>query len=94
MFSIGSDGDPQKAYQVGCQIGEYLERFQVNVDFAPVADVCSNPNNTVIGTRSFGTDAELVASMVEQEILGLREYHIASTLKHFPGHGDTAQNLL
>lgn len=92
MFSIGGSGDPQKAYQIGCRIGEYLERFQVNVDFAPVADVYSNPDNAVIGTRSFGTDADLVASMVEQEILGLKEYHIAATLKHFPGHGDTAQD--
>lgn len=92
MFSVGATGDPQKAYQIGCQIGEYLERFQVNVDFAPVADVYSNPNNAVIGTRSFGTDANLVASMVEQEVLGLKEYHIAATLKHFPGHGDTAQD--
>lgn len=71
--------------------GEYQEEA-VNVDFAPVADVYSNPNNAVIGTRSFGTDANLVASMVEQEVLGLKEYHIAATLKHFPGHGDTAQD--
>ncbi|MBS6194597.1 MAG: glycoside hydrolase family 3 protein [Clostridiales bacterium] len=92
MLSIGKTGDTQKAYETGTQIGKYLERFQVNVDFAPVADVYTNENNTVIGTRSFGQDANLVAAMVEQEVIGLQEQNIAAVLKHFPGHGDTSQD--
>lgn len=92
MRQIGAEGDSHAAYEVGIQIGEYLSRFQVNVDFAPVADVYSNPNNTVIGKRAFGSDPEIVAKMVADEVRGLKEKNIASTLKHFPGHGDTAED--
>ena len=92
MYEIGSTKDAQEAYRIGCKLASYLERFQVNTDFAPVADVFSNENNTVIGTRSFGNDAALVADMVEQEVRGLQENHISATLKHFPGHGDTAED--
>lgn len=92
MYEIGSTGDTGNAYQTGSTIGQYLGRLGINVDFAPVADVYSNPENTVIGTRSFGTDAELVAEMVAAEVQGLKEQGILATLKHFPGHGDTAQD--
>lgn len=92
MLSIGESGDPQKAYEVGNEIGSYLKRFQMNVDFAPVADVFTNPANTVIGDRAFGKEAQVAASMVEQEVKGLNEQGIAAALKHFPGHGDTAQD--
>lgn len=92
MYDIGATGDASKAYEVGSQIGSYLKRFQFNVDFAPDADVFSNPNNTVIGRRSFGSDADLVGAMVEQEVIGLQEQGVYAALKHFPGHGDTSED--
>lgn len=92
MYSIGMACDTEQAYQTGREIGSYLKRFQINVDFAPVADIWSNQNNSVIGTRSFGNDADLVADMVAAEVKGLREQGICATLKHFPGHGDTEED--
>ena len=57
MSDIGTTGDLQKAYDAGASIGTYLKQLGFNVDYAPVADVLTNPDNTVIGTRSFGSDA-------------------------------------
>lgn len=92
MNLIGAGGDPSRAYQAGFDIGSYLSAYQFNVDFAPDADVLLNPGNTVIGVRSFGSDAELVASMTAQAVSGLRENGICATLKHYPGHGATAED--
>ncbi len=92
MYSVGATGDPQEAYQVGSTIGSYMKNLNFNVDFAPVADVFSNPANTVIGDRSFGSDAELVSQMVPMEVQGLQDAGVLATLKHFPGHGDTAED--
>lgn len=89
MSEIGQRGDGADAYEAGKQIGEYLSRFQVNVDFAPVADVFSNAKNEVIGKRSFGSDPDLVAKMAANEVYGLKSQNVAAVLKHFPGHGDT-----
>ena len=92
MGQVGEKKDSAAAYDIGLQIGEYLSRFQVNVDFAPVADVYSNPDNTVVGRRAFGSDPKLVADMVANEVRGLKEKEIFSVLKHFPGHGNTAED--
>lgn len=92
MYEVGSTGDTENAYETGSTIGEYLNRLQINVDFAPVSDVLSNPENTVIGSRSFGSDPEMVGEMVAAEVKGLKEQGVLTTLKHFPGHGDTAQD--
>lgn len=92
MYSVGATGDPQEAYQVGSTIGSYMKNLNFNVDFAPVADVFSNPSNTVIGDRSFGSDAGLVSQMVPMEVQGLQDAGVLATLKHFPGHGDTAED--
>ena len=90
MGEIAASGDPRQAYQVGKTIGEYLHAYGFDMDFAPVADVNTNPLNPVIGDRAFGSDPALAARMVEQVIAGLHESGVASCLKHFPGHGDTA----
>lgn len=90
MSDIGSTGDVSKAYEVGSTIGTEIAQFGFNLDFAPVADVNSNPNNTVIGDRSFGSDPEAVAEMVASAVQGFRDSGMLCTLKHFPGHGDTA----
>lgn len=90
MAEIGLTGDLQKAYEVGDTIGAYLSGLGFNVDFAPVADVLSNPENTVIGDRSFGSDGELVAEMAIAAANGLSAHGIIACVKHFPGHGSTA----
>lgn len=90
MATIGATGDASKAYNVGVTYGKEMKALGFNVDFAPVADVNTNPNNPVIGVRSFGSDAGLVSKMVAAEVKGLQENGVAATLKHFPGHGDTS----
>lgn len=89
MADIGAGGDTQKAYDAGKAIGTYLSGFGFNMDFAPVADVLTNAENTTIGSRSFGSDAAVVASMVPSMVNGLEETGVSSCLKHFPGLGDT-----
>lgn len=90
MAEIGSSGDTTKAYEVGTTIGSYLKEYGFNLNFAPDADVLTNPENQVIGTRSFGVDPSLVADMDMQVVKGLEENGVYACLKHFPGHGATA----
>ncbi len=92
MSLIGASGDPERAYEVGSQLGTYLSQYRFNVDFAPDADVLLNSENTVVSSRSFGSDADMVASMVAEEVRGLTEHGICATVKHFPGHGATAED--
>lgn len=89
MEAVGNTGDPQNAYEAGLAIGTYLQEYGLNVDFAPVADVNTNPNNVVIGDRAFGSDPQLVSDMVNAAIDGFHEAGIITSIKHFPGHGDT-----
>lgn len=88
MESIGKTKDTENAYEVGDTIGIYLNEYGFNLDFAPDSDVNTNPNNIVIGDRSFGSDPDLVSKMVSSEIDGLHNENIMSCIKHFPGHGD------
>lgn len=90
MSEIGAAGDPGRAYEVGEQIGTYLSKLGFNLDFAPVADVLTNPKNTVVAKRSFGNDGSLVAAFVKEEMKGLESRGVSAVLKHFPGHGGTA----
>lgn len=92
MQEIGNTGDPQQAYEVGSTIGNYLNNLGFNVDFAPVADVATNPDNPIIGVRSFGSDATLVSQMVAKEVEGMQSQGVSAVIKHFPGHGDTAED--
>ena len=87
MSDIGAAGDAQKAYDAGVTIGTYLKQLGFNVDYAPVADVLTNPGNTAIGTRSFGSDASMVADMVTKELEGLSSQGVFGAVKHFPGQG-------
>jgi len=89
MRTIGDTLDPQKAYEVGAILAIELKELGFNMDFAPVADVIINEENTEIGDRSFGTDSENVAQMVENAVKGMEENGLSATLKHFPGHGST-----
>ncbi len=87
MREVGDKGDAGRAYEIGKTIGEEIRALGFNTDFAPVADLLIDENNTEIGSRSFGTDAEIVSEMVAKMVQGLRDGGVASTLKHFPGHG-------
>ena len=89
MASIGATGDPQNAYECGNTIGTYLKRYGFDIDFAPVADVNTNPENIVIGARAFSDDPAVAAPMVTSYLQGLKDAGITGCIKHFPGHGDT-----
>lgn len=92
MAEIGATGDTTKAFEVGNSIGSYLKKYGFNLDFAPDADVLTNPNNTAIGERSFGSDPNLTAQMVAEEVKGFQQQNVIPVLKHFPGHGGTAED--
>lgn len=89
MAEIGASGDTGAARTVGFTIGCYLAEYGFNLDFAPVADTNTNPDNVVIGDRAFGSDPELVSQMVAAELDGLHSAEVLGCIKHFPGHGDT-----
>ncbi len=89
MSEIGATGDASRAAEVGSTIGGYLADIGFNLDFAPDADVLTNPDNPVIGPRSFGSDPQLVAQMVAAQVEAMLAVGVAPCVKHFPGHGDT-----
>ncbi len=89
MADIGASGDVQKAKQAGETIGTYLSALGFNLDFAPDADVLTNPENTVVKKRSFGSDPQVVSDMSLAVAQGLSQHQIHSVYKHFPGHGAT-----
>lgn len=90
--AVGASGDPADACGMGQTIGAYLKEYGFNMDFAPDADVNTNPDNPIIGTRAFSSDAATAAEMAAAAADGLRTGGILPTLKHFPGHGDTAED--
>lgn len=90
--SVGASGNPADAEAMGRTIGSYLAELGFSLDFAPVSDVNTNPRNPVIGTRAFSSDPETAADMVAAAVDGFHQAGIACCLKHFPGHGDTAQD--
>ncbi len=89
MAEIGASGDVSKAYEVGASLAQSLNELNFNMDFAPVADVLTNPENEVVKKRTFGSDANLVSDMVAAEVKGFSDNDIICSLKHFPGHGNT-----
>ncbi len=87
---LGDIDDPGLSRDYGVAIGRVLTAIGVNMNFAPVADVNTNPRNPVIGARSYGTTPEMVARHASAVCEGLRRTGVLSCAKHFPGHGDTA----
>lgn len=87
---IGKINNPEFSYKVGTLLGRELKEFGLNLDFAPVLDINSNPNNPVIGARSFGNNAEIVSELGIQTMKGIQSQNVIPTIKHFPGHGDTS----
>lgn len=92
MAELGSAGDAQAVFAANEKIGNYLASYGFNVNFAPVADVLTNADNTLLADRSFGSDAALVSQMVTSAVQGLEATGVSSCLKHFPGHGDTDED--
>jgi len=90
--AIGQTKDADLAYGVGKLLGEELGALGFNLNFAPVADLNTNPDNPVIGNRAFGDDPGQVADMVGAMVKGLQDQNISAVLKHFPGHGDTNED--
>ena len=87
---IGSLNNKDLSYKVGEILGEQLSYFGFNMNFAPVLDINSNPNNPVIGDRSFGNNKDIVSSLGTSTMKGIQSKNIISVVKHFPGHGDTS----
>ncbi|SET71335.1 beta-N-acetylhexosaminidase [Salinibacillus kushneri] len=87
---ISQRENPKLSYQIGKILGQELKAFGMNLNFAPVMDVNSNPNNPVIGDRSFSNDPSLVSKLGVQTIKGMADENVISVIKHFPGHGDTS----
>ena len=85
---IGATNDANNAYEAYKTIGSYLCEYGFNLNFAPVADVLTNPDNEAIGKRSFGDNADIVSSMVASSITGLEEMGVTACIKHFPGQGN------
>lgn len=87
--AVGAQGtDAVRA--MSAKIGTYLAGYGINLDFAPVADVNTNPDNPVIGTRAFSSDPQAAADCVTAAVEGFSQAGVLCCLKHFPGHGDTA----
>jgi beta-N-acetylhexosaminidase len=86
---LGQMCDLDLAYRAAAAIAEELALAGINLDFAPVLDVDSNPKNPIIGDRSFAADPQKVAAVGERWVQGLRDGGIIPCVKHFPGHGDT-----
>lgn len=89
-MAIGATNDPKLATEAGQIIGRELSALGLNVDFAPVLDTNNNPQNPVIGLRSFSSDPNRVAYLGIPMMKGIQDYNVAVAAKHFPGHGDTA----
>jgi len=91
MYSYRNEGSGV-AYENARRLAYNLHAYGFNLDFAPVADVWSNPVNTVIGDRAYSDDPEKAAELVAAAVRGFRDAGVFCCIKHFPGHGDTAED--
>jgi beta-N-acetylhexosaminidase len=90
--ALGAIDDPQLTLEVAAALGTRLRTCGIDLNFAPVADVDTDPRNPVIGVRAFGADPDLVARHVAAFVRGQQATGVAATAKHFPGHGGTAED--
>lgn len=91
-MTLGAIQDTSIVRKVGNQIGKHNKRIGVHINFAPVADINTNPENPIIGNRSFGESKEIVTSHAIAIMKGMHDAEILTSAKHFPGHGDTQQD--
>lgn len=89
MRTLGAIDDPELTRRAAAVVGRELAALGINLSFAPVCDVDSNPANPIIGDRAFGSEPELVSRHVVAFVAGLRDAGVLGCAKHFPGHGDT-----
>lgn len=89
-MALGAVDDPMLTSEVAAAMGRELRALGINVDYAPVADVASRPDNPSLGIRSFGEDPQAVARLTAAFVTGLQGVGVAATLKHFPGKGEAA----
>lgn len=92
MRVLGSIGDPELAERAAQALGLQLAALGINLDFAPVLDVDSNPKNPIIGDRAFSSDPDVVARFGRAVVRGLTAAQVLACGKHFPGHGDTSKD--
>jgi len=88
-MTLGAIGNDSLITEFGFQVGKHCKRLGVHMNFAPVVDVNINPNNPIIGNRSFGENPENVAAKAVAFTKGLQRLNVLASAKHFPGHGDT-----
>lgn len=90
--AVAAAGGAQAVQQMYAEIGGYLDSYGIDLDFAPDADVNTNPDNPVIGTRAFSSDPQTAAGMVAAAVEGFADTGVLCCVKHYPGHGDTAED--
>ncbi len=88
QLTLGALNDDRLVYQMGIAVGEQCKRMGIQVNYAPVVDINNNPNNPVIGYRSFGEDKNKVSRLAVAYMKGMQDAGIMACAKHFPGHGD------
>lgn len=91
-MALAATGDTALTEESAEMLGQEIKALGFNMDFAPVSDVNSNPNNPIIGVRSFSDDPEIAAEHVTAFLRGLRKSGILASLKHFPGHGNVGED--
>mgnify|MGYP003326363042 CR=1 FL=1 len=91
-MTLGAISDDALIYDMGVRIGVHAKRLGVHINFAPVTDINTNPNNPVIGSRSFGEDKFNVTKKSLAYLRGMQSQGIMGSAKHFPGHGDTSKD--
>ncbi|HOV27675.1 MAG TPA: beta-N-acetylhexosaminidase [Pseudobacteroides sp.] len=89
---IGEKDDENYSYQIGSAIGNMIGHLGFNMNFAPVLDINSNPHNKVIDDRALGSEPDIVKRLGISTMKGLQSKNIIPVIKHFPGHGDTAED--
>lgn len=90
QLTLGALTDTALVYQMGLAVGEQCKRMGIQVNYAPVVDINNNPDNPVIGYRSFGEDKYKVARLGVSYMNGMQAAGIMACAKHFPGHGDVS----
>ena len=90
QMTLGAISDDELIYEMGQQVAEQCQRMGIHVNFAPVADVNSNAANPIIGMRSFGENPQMVGEKATAYALGMQSKGLITSMKHFPGHGNTA----
>ncbi len=88
-LTVGATRDSALAYRMGAEIARHCKRLGVHINFGPVADINTNPDNPIINARSFGEDPENVARLSAAYMKGMQDQNVLACAKHFPGHGDT-----